>query len=162
MGVGNIQSTYSNTIPLALPGGRYGDEGLFVSKTAQGAITYGYAVKRGTDTETQVAVGASLTFVGFAAHTLSQEAAYSDQTINAQDTEILDVFLGDGFIWLSPSNAVTAGDALKITTATGVPKGGAGVTGDTALAGAYWYSSCGAGGLALAILPTAPVVSLVP
>jgi hypothetical protein len=162
MGVGNIQSTYSNIVALSVPGGRYGDEGLYMSKAAQGAVTYGVAVKRGTDVEVQAVAGAGLTFIGFAAHTLAQEAAYSDATIGIGDTEIFDVFAGDGLIWLSPSNAVAAGDALKITTATGVPKGGAGVTGDTALAGAYWYSSCGAAGLALAMVPMAPVVSLVP
>lgn len=155
---GNIQTTYGQTMAVAVPGMRK-DDILVTSRIAEGAITFGYGVKRGTAKDTQVIAGGGTGFLGIALHTLVPEAAYSDATINVGDTETLEV-LRDGMVWCVPANDVVAGDNLVVVTATGQLKGGAGASGETLVTNAYWETSASAGGYALLYLAGACVGSL--
>ena len=145
MGTGNIQTVYSTTIEAAKPGLRHGDEGFSVAKAAQGAVPYGYGVKRGTDPVTQATVGGGTGFLGFAQHTLAKEAAYADSTISIADLEEFQI-LREGFIWLAPSNTVTAGDGVIVVDATGAIKGGTAGAGETQIIGANFETSTTVGG----------------
>ena len=145
MGTGNIQTVYSTTIEAAKPGLRHGDEGFSVAKAAQGAVPYGYGVKRGTDPVTQATVGGGTGFLGFAQHTLAKEAAYVDSTISIADLEEFQV-LREGIIWLAPSNTVTAGDGVIVVDATGAIKGGTAGAGETQIIGANFETSTTVGG----------------
>jgi hypothetical protein len=160
MASGGVQTSYDSAMDVAVAGLRFSNYGLVTSRIAEGDITFGLAVKRGTDADSQVAVGAGAGFIGVALHTISKEAAISDATIKIEDTEGVDV-MRSGVCWASPSNEVDAGDAVSIVTATGVLKGGAGDVGDTEISNAYWDSSCGAGELALLVVGLGSVGTVV-
>lgn len=148
---GGVQTSYSAAMTEAVAGLRFSNHALVTSRIAEGAITYGYAVARGTDADRQVEAGGGADFIGIALHTLSAEAAYSDATIEIEDTEGVDV-MRHGMCWASPANAVEAGDAVVVVTATGALKGGTAAAGETQLSNAYWDSSCDAAGLALLVV----------
>ncbi len=145
MGTGNIQTVYSTGIELAKSGLRHGEEGFVMSKSAQGAIPYGYGVKRGTDPVTQATVGGGTEFLGFAQHTLAKEAAYADSSISIADMEEFQV-IREGLVWLAPSNTVTAGDGVVVVDATGAIKGGTAGAGETQIIGANFETSTIVGG----------------
>lgn len=150
MGAGNIQSIYSNDIPVAFPGTRYADKSLIVTKIAEGDVNFGIGVKRGTDKDTQAIAGGGAGFLGVALHSLVAEAAYVDATIKIEDTETMEI-LRNGMCWVSPTNAVVAGDKIIVVDSTGAFKGGTASAGETQLDGTF-ESSCGENGLALILL----------
>jgi hypothetical protein len=144
---GNIQTTYGSALTVALPGLRHSEEGLFTTKIAEGAISFGLGVKRGTEPDTQAIVGGGAGFLGIAVHSLAPEAAYADATINIEDTETFEVLRGGGIIWVSPTNAVAAGDKVVVVDSTGALKGGTAGAGQTQLDGQF-ESSASNNGLA--------------
>lgn len=160
MGSGGVQTSYSSVMTEAVAGLRFSNHSLVTSRIAEGAIPFGYAVKRGTDADRQATVGGGADFIGIALHTISKEAAISDASITIEDTEGVDV-MRHGVCWASPDNAVDAGDAVAIDTATGVLYGGTADTGDTQVSNAYWDSSCSAGGLALLVIGLGAVGTVV-
>lgn len=160
MAGGNIQTTYGAAMAVALPGLRHSEEGLFTSKIAEGDISFGLGVKRGTDPDTQAIVGGGSGFIGIAMHSVIPEAAYADATINIESTETFEVLRGGGICWVSPTNQVVAGDGLVIVDATGAFKGGTAGAGESQLDGNF-ESSCSANGFAKVMLNSNDTIQFV-
>lgn len=141
-----IQSSYTDTIAKFLAGGRLSLYGKYATKIAEGDISFGYAVIRGTDTEDQAKVGCGPTCIGISMRSQVSERDDSgiDKIHDKQPFEILK----DGMTIASPSNAVTPGMAVCANNTTGRLKGGVAGAGETQLKGCVWESTAAENGLA--------------
>ena len=121
-----------------------------ISKIAEGDISYGYPVVRGTaDTQCKVPSATGQSFLGVCVYTLGGYSS-TDDVSKVNDTETLTV-LRRGYIWVTVDEAVVAGDSAFFihTGNVGKFRTDADTNKADAITGATFETSADANGLAL-------------
>ena len=103
---------------------------------SEGAVPFGVIVKRGTNKETQCAVGGTANVLGVSIRDIAREyAARGDTTTSYADKTVVSV-LRSGYINLKLTTGGNPGDALFYVNATGVIDVGTAGSGQTQLTAA--------------------------
>lgn len=121
-----------------------------VSKIAEGAISYGYPVVRGTaDNQGKIPAATGGKFLGVCVRTLGGHSQ-SDNVIKVADEELANV-MRSGYIWVITEQAVVAGDPVYFvhTTTVGKFRKDANTNLADAISGATFETSAAAGELVL-------------
>jgi len=157
----SAQTSYDRSIQRAVAGLIYA---LFPSSILSRAIEtvagagFGIAVSRGTDKDTQAAIGGT-DLLGITVRVLDMEGAANTGALKYSETDTAAI-MNDGYIWAVCPTGCTPGDLVNYVAATGVLDSGAAAgAGERLINGAYWDSTAAAGGLAvLRIVSTATTV----
>lgn len=136
-----VQSTYSETMPVALPGMPADADYSAATKLCETAagIAFGVVVSRGTADKGAIVGGSE--FVGVTIRDITQDSDNYDQYDNMG-------VMQRGHIWVTVGGNVAAGDDVTYNTTTGVLSSTAAGAGQVAIAGASWETTVSSGGFA--------------
>jgi hypothetical protein len=143
------QLTYSQNMVYGLPGQVAHDfgQGDIVSRLAEGAISPGVIVSRGTDKDNQVTAGGDATAWGLSIRDVAREVdSGGDPTFT--DKSVLPV-MREGYAWVTVADAGDPGDVLNYVDASGAIGVGAPEAGETALPEVTLETTVTAGGIAI-------------
>lgn len=121
-----------------------------VSKVAEGVISYGYPVVRGTaETQGKIPAGTGGKFLGVCVYTLGGYSS-TDNISKVNDKEVANV-ARSGYIWVTVEQAVVAGDPVYFvhTTTVGKFRKDANTNLADAISGATFETAAAIGELAL-------------
>lgn len=117
-------------------------------ETAAG-IAFGVVVSRGTDKDSQAALGGTDNILGVTIRDLGREGAANTGDIKYSEKETAGI-MREGYVWAVCPTGCVPGDAVNFVEATGVLDSGApSGTGETGLDDCFWDSTAAAGELAI-------------
>lgn len=139
------QDTYSERMGPPSPGSIHGsdyDTETGICETASPGIPFGRVVAQGTlSDQGRILGGAADTYRGISVRDIAL-GAEQDAYLPPNGMSVI----VRGEVWVEPSHAVAAGDAVYFTAATGVLTNQS--SGNVLVKGARWTTSCGTGGTA--------------
>ena len=125
-----------------------------ISRVAEGAISFGFPVVRGTsEQQGKIPSATGQSFIGVCAYTLS---AYSDaNNVSKVTDEEIASLVRSGYVWVTTEQAVVAGDPVYFvhTTTVGNFRKDANTNKADAITGATFETSAGVGEVVLIRLP---------
>jgi hypothetical protein len=145
----STQTTYSERIAAPSPGTVHGTDNDTITglcETASPGIPFGRAVSKGTLSDNGVIIGGAIaTFRGISTRDITLGAEH-DAYLPPNNVGIV----RRGSIWAEPAVAVAVNDPVHFSATTGILTNTGGVG---PIKGAYWVTSCGVGGRAIAYIP---------
>lgn len=146
------QTTYNERIAPPLPGTIAGEMDnakttTGICETAAPGIPFGRAVSQGSSSDYGVIIGGSAAgFRGISIRDVTLRGDVASANLDAYQPPNSVGVLEGGDIWAAPAVAVAAHDIVTFNATTGILSNTGGIT----IPGAYWKTSCGTGGAAIA------------